>query len=126
MFFKRIIAGIVDLVLLSGVALAPTFIADAWWPQYMDAPAGQPPTPLMGATLLWLALVLLCYFPGFESSALMATPGKLLMGLKVARRNGERMTFMQAFYRMCFGPLVIWFLPLYRDRFSGGATVSDR
>lgn len=92
MVFKRIVAGIVDLILLISVAFAPTFIAAEWLPQYMDAPAGQPPTPLMGVTLLWLASVLFCYFPAFESSAFMATPGKLLMRLKVVRRTGERLT----------------------------------
>lgn len=126
MIFRRALAGIIDILLLILVALAPTFTADAWFPDYMDAPAGQPPTPLMGVTLLWLMVVLLCYFPAFESSRLMATPGKLLMRLKVVRPNGERLTFMQAFYRMAFGPLAIWFLPWYRDRFSGGATVADR
>ncbi len=126
MIFKRIVAGIVDLILLISVAFAPTFIAAEWLPQYMDATAGQPPTPLMGITLLWLASVLFCYFPAFESSAFMATPGKLLMRLKVVRRNGERLTFTQALYRMVFGPLAIWFLPWYRDHFSGGAIVKDR
>lgn len=126
MIFKRIIAGIVDLILLISVAFAPTFIAAEWLPQYMDAPAGQPPTPLMGVTLLWLASVLFCYFPAFESSAFMATPGKLLMRLKVVRRTGERLTYTQALYRMVFGPLAIWFLPWYRDHFSGGAIVKGR
>jgi uncharacterized RDD family membrane protein YckC len=56
----------------------------------------------------------------------MATPGKLLMRLKVVRRNGERLTFTQALYRMVFGPLAIWFLPWYRDHHSGGAVVRDR
>jgi hypothetical protein len=27
---------------------------------------------------------------------------------------------------MVFGPLALWFLPLYRDRMSGGAKVIDR
>ncbi len=38
MIFKRILAGIIDLILLICVALAPIFIAVAWLPQYMDAP----------------------------------------------------------------------------------------
>lgn len=126
MLFRRILAGIVDVPLLIFLALAPTFAGDAWFPQYMDSPAGQPPTPLLGFTLLWLMTVLFCYYPVFESSSLMATPGKLLMRLKVMRPNGERMTLQQAFYRMACGPLAVWFLPWYRDRLSGGATVVNR
>ncbi|KAA1182445.1 RDD family protein [Rhizobium tropici] len=126
MRFRRILAGLVDLILLVFMALAPTFAADAWFPEYMDSPAGQPPTPLMGATLLWLMITLLFYFPAFESSMLQATPGKLLFGLKVALPNGDRLSFVQAFYRMVFGPLAIWYLPSYRRRFSGDSIVTYR
>ena len=60
---------------------------------------GFTPTPLMGITLLWIAIPVLCYSPGFESSLLKAAPGKFLMGLKVIRDNGERLSFVQALYR---------------------------
>lgn len=82
MLLRRLAAGVIDVILMSTMALSPLFLAAAFLPGYMDAPAGQPPTLLMGATLLWMIVVLLWYFPGFESSRLMATPGKFLMRLK--------------------------------------------
>lgn len=123
---RRLAAGAIDIALLVTTALAPVLVAASYLPHLMDSPAGQPPTPLMGATLLWMIVTLLWYFPGFESSALMATPGKLAMGLKVVQAVGRRLEFTQALYRMVFGPLALWFLPLYRDRMSGGARVIDR
>ncbi|NTF42971.1 RDD family protein [Rhizobium rhizogenes] len=126
MRFRRILAGLVDIILFVFIALAPTFAADAWFPEYMDSPAGQPPTPLMGATLLWLMITMLFYFPAFESSVLKATPGKLLLGLQVGRPNGDRLSFVQAFYRMVFGPLAMWYLPSYRRRLSGDSIVTYR
>lgn len=126
MRLRRILAGMIDLVLLVFVAFTPTFVADAWLPEYMDSPAGKPPTPLMGATLLWLMIALLCYFPTFESSVLKATPGKLLMGLQVVRPNGDRLSFVQAVYWAALGPFAIWYLPSYRRRLSGEAIVTDR
>ena len=126
MLLRRLAAGVIDVILMSTMALSPLLLAATFLPGYMDAPAGQPPTLLMGATLLWMIVVLLWYFPGFESCRLMATPGKLLMRLKVVQASGRKLEFTQALYRMVFGPLVLWFLPLYRERMSGGAKVIDR
>lgn len=123
---RRIIAGIIDLIFLFCVVFAPIILAAIWMPKYMDAPPGQPPTPLMGITLLWIIFPLLCYFPAFESSRLKATPGKFILRLKVVRGHDEQLSFMQAFYRITFGPLFLWFLPLYRHRMSGGTVVINR
>lgn len=126
MIFRRIVASMIDVILMVGIAFAPNILASIWLPAYMDAPAGQPPTPLMGAGFLWAAIVLFCYFPSFESSAIQATPGKFLMRLKVTRPDGGRISFVQGLYRMVFGPFAIWYLPSYRSRFSGGALVTTR
>lgn len=123
---RRITAGIIDYILLLSAAFAPIILTAIWFPEHMDAPQGQPPTPLMWVTLLWLAFTLLCFFPAFESSRLMATPGKLLMRLKVVRENGGPLSFMQAFYRMALGPLLLRFGPPHIHQMSGGAIVIDR
>lgn len=39
------------------------------------------------------------YFAAFESSSLMATPGKLLFGLKVVKSDGQPLTFVEALGR---------------------------
>lgn len=55
--------------------------------------------PVLGGVML-----VFLYRPFFESSAIMATPGKLFMGLVVANEQGERVTFKQAVIRW----LVSW------------------
>ena len=44
-------------------------------------------------------IVSLFYKPIFESSAMMATPGKSIMGLTVVSEKGERLTLQQAYIR---------------------------
>jgi len=39
------------------------------------------------------------YFALFESSFLMATPGKIILGLKVSNLDGEQLSFLNAFGR---------------------------
>jgi len=51
---------------------------------------------LMRMTSLFLWLI---YFILFESSSLQATPGKLIMKLKVVNREGEKITVIRAFLR---------------------------
>lgn len=51
------------------------------------------------------------YFLGFEMSARAATPGKRVMGLRVAARNGGRLTFEAIFTRNALRELEL-FLPL--------------
>jgi uncharacterized RDD family membrane protein YckC len=50
--------------------------------------------------MLIIKLVIgLAYFAGFEASALRATPGKLLAGLRVTDMAGERISFTRAVAR---------------------------
>jgi uncharacterized RDD family membrane protein YckC len=51
--------------------------------------------PLLGGVL-----VLLAYYPLFESSRLRATIGKHLMGIEVTGLSGERLTFRAACLRL--------------------------
>ena len=127
MVFRRSLARVIDIILLVLVALAPIFMGDALSPTgSIEPPPGEPPSVSLILAWVWMLAVLVCYFPSFESSPLAASPGKLVMGLKVVQRNGQRMNFKQALFRVIYGPLVMWFLPLYRDRYSGGAVVTNR
>ena len=49
------------------------------------------------------------YFSGFESSPLMATPGKLAVGIYVTDMNGDRVSFGRATGRF-FGKLISAFI----------------
>ncbi|MBX9669852.1 MAG: protein kinase [Candidatus Obscuribacterales bacterium] len=44
-------------------------------------------------------LGLSCYYAGFESSRMMATPGKLLFGLAVVNPKGERISLLRGLWR---------------------------
>ncbi|MGE0265876.1 MAG: RDD family protein [Candidatus Obscuribacterales bacterium] len=46
------------------------------------------------------ALVFVAYFAGFESSQIQATPGKVLMSIKVTDMKGQRISFLTALGRM--------------------------
>jgi len=50
----------------------------------------------MYGVMLWTIIFQWCYFAGFESSPLRATPGKLAIGLYVTDLKGERISFPRA------------------------------
>lgn len=71
------------------------------------------PTAELMQIVWFLGLFLLrnAYFLTFEMSAKAATPGKRVMGLRVASRNGGRLTFEAIFARNALRELEL-FLPL--------------
>lgn len=101
---RRFFAGMIDIILLVAIAIAPIWYSLVNLRDLMASPVGEPPSLLMLITFIWAAAVLLFYFPIFESSSLQATPGKLIMSLKVVQANGQSLTHMQAIYRALFGP----------------------
>ena len=77
-----------------------------------DLRVGGPTAELMQIVwLLGLFLLRNAYFLTFEMSARAATPGKRVMGLRVASRNGGRLTFEAIFARNALRELEL-FLPL--------------
>ena len=66
---------------------------------------------IMIVWLLGMFLLRNAYFLIFEMSAKAATPGKRIMGLRVASRNGGRLTFEAIFTRNALRELEL-FLPL--------------
>ena len=103
--FWRFVAFLVDSLLI-GILGAVIDLA-------LGVPSGISPeiiakqTP--GPSLLKLAIHLL-YWPLFESSAWMATPGKRLCRLKVVDMAGNRISFGRAFLRNI--AKILSFLPL--------------
>lgn len=59
------------------------------------------PSLILGVILPYVGNLLLVflYRPFFESSSLMATPGKAFLGMAVTDENGARITFKQAVIR---------------------------
>lgn len=68
--------------------------------------------------------VLLGYYAGFESSRLQATPGKLLVGIRLAGVHGERITYRRAAIRN-LAKLLFWLFP-FTLVFMGYALFSKR
>jgi uncharacterized RDD family membrane protein YckC len=87
----RVIAALMDLVLVSGIVLAV-----AGWPTPPADPLVPGLRPLMPHTLVIAALVVYCTV---LEAWLGATLGKLAMGLRVAGPDGRRPGCAQAFVR---------------------------
>ena len=84
-FWRRGLATAVDLLLFLVLMLGITALS------------ASPPDPLLEAVLGAVALLgLWLGAAGFESSALQATPGKLLLGLRVTDERGRRISFFRA------------------------------
>ncbi len=85
---KRIVAFIVDIIILKLIRFPLIFIF---------SPDQQ---MLFIFVNLW---ILITYFAAFESSPWKATPGKLMMGIRVSRIDGEAPLFYQTLQRICLG-----------------------
>ncbi|GAB2496243.1 RDD family protein [Pseudoxanthomonas sangjuensis] len=94
-FWKRAAAMIIDGVILSVVAglggeVLGTIFSDL---------SGGGEAALMVWVLLVTAAMYALYFAWFHSSFMMATPGKLAIGIKVVRSDGEPIGFLHALAR---------------------------
>jgi len=76
-FWKRFAASVIDGIIVWIPSIALNFLV-----------------PYVGGILLSLL-----YKPIFESSSMMATPGKSIMGLTVLSESGQRLTLKQAYTR---------------------------
>ena len=76
-FWRRFAASAIDAIIVCIPAIALNYLV-----------------PFVGGFI-----VSLFYKPIFESSAMMATPGKSIMGLTVVSEKGERLTLQQAYIR---------------------------
>lgn len=64
------------------------------------------------------------YFAGFHSSSSMATPGKMAIGIKVVRSNGERISFLRGMGR--YFALFVSMITLFIGFFMAGFTERKR
>lgn len=96
-FLRRWVALFVDILILSSVYYAVFF---ALLMLGMGAGMGMGggrgfENAMAGVTLIAYPLYFLfaaCYYAGFESSSMQATPGKLVLGIKVVDREGRRLS----------------------------------
>lgn len=90
---QRIVAFLLDMLILRLPLLPFVRLKD-----FIQQVATQ--FPLLGNPLL-LLLILILYFTLFEW-LLSATPGKLILGIRVVSSDGKRLTILQAFLRNLF------------------------
>lgn len=94
-FWKRAAATIIDGVILSIVA---GLGGEALGTIFSDLSGGGEVALLVWILLVTAAMYAL-YFAWFHSSFMMATPGKLAIGIKVVRSDGEPIGFLHALAR---------------------------
>jgi uncharacterized RDD family membrane protein YckC len=117
-FWLRLPAAIIDLLVLA-VPLAAfiSFLSVAMGisTAFLNLSPGQPPSEILknfgntfiDVTLAFFILISWLYFAILESSRWRATLGKRAVGIYVADRLGNRVTFARAAARFCFGRLLV-------------------
>lgn len=90
-FWIRFAATLIDGILLSIVYYAALFSS--------IGSLSDPDFTSMGFVMVIVMLMYLLYYPIMESSSKQATLGKMAVGIKVGKSNGERLTFWNAFGR---------------------------
>lgn len=107
---RRAIAFGVDAVIVFLLAWLLTFVIATFGAlRIPDTATGGPAAGLLWIVSIFEAPIFLAYTTAFQH-ALGRTPGKLLLGLRVARADGQPMTLGDAFLRnlLC----MLWFTPL--------------
>jgi uncharacterized RDD family membrane protein YckC len=90
-FWIRFAATLIDGILLSIVYYAVLFSS--------IGSLSNPDFTSIGFVFVLVILMYLLYYPIMESSSKQATLGKMAVGIKVGKSNGERLTFWNAFGR---------------------------
>ena len=113
-FFPRLVAAIVDLVILAvpeSCFISFASVAMGISTAFLELQPGLTPQQILlkfGGKFIWASLAFFvvmswAYFAGCESSKWQATPGKRLLGLKVTDESGGRASFYKASLRFWFG-----------------------
>lgn len=118
---QRAAAFLIDFLIIGGVLVALTILClGAAWASKLQAAEWIAVVWLLGSFLLRNA-----YFIGFEMGPRAATPGKRIVGLRVAARNGSRLTAEAILTRNAMRELEVWipltvlFSPAGGDRVGG-------
>ena len=99
-FWKRAAAAFIDGFILSILYIPAKFVFGAIYET-----AGLNLLSVMNIFTTIIAMVYMC---GMESSAFQATPGKLLIGIKVTDTSLKRITVLQALLRRFWLPLFLF------------------
>lgn len=104
---QRAAALLIDILILVGVLIGLTILClGTAWATKLEGGEWIAVVWLLGAFLLRNA-----YFIGFEMTPKAATPGKRVLGLRVAARNGSRLTAEAILTRNAMRELELW-MPL--------------
>lgn len=104
-FWKRLAAYILDWIILTIISIIILVIFSASFGAFFGSELGVETFEegreagllglMLGADVLTFVISWL-YYAGMESSSKQATFGKLALGMKVTRLNGERISFLRA------------------------------
>ena len=125
---RRAAAGLIDLTLLMGALVVFTAAVEwLWW-----AGLSIPFELLVLAVVARLGLCVL-YWPLFEASKWQATPGKMLLRIRVVTVTGERVALVRGLWRhllraVSVGTVVgllpiLWGRPALHDALSGSRVI---
>ncbi|MCC5833127.1 MAG: protein kinase [Opitutales bacterium] len=107
--WRRLFAAVTDVVIINVGLNVLAFGLILMVPGFMDESA---PHPALFPLILGMGLLAILYFTVLESSAMQATLGKRLLGLKVTDRDGERISFLRAlgryFSKFISAILLLW------------------
>ncbi len=101
-FWKRFAAFIIDSVILNIVNYTIMTVSGTnpnTFSQDVYATMGPAMLAKMLGVMGLTTVIYFVYFAAFESSSLMATPGKLALGIKVVDMNGQRLSFWRSLGR---------------------------
>lgn len=115
-FWKRVAASIIDSFI---VGIAGGLIGEVFGAILSDLGGGGALTAAV-ITLLCTLVINVCYYAWFHSTLNFATPGKMAVGIKVTRGNGEPISFLRGVGRY-FGLLlstIVFFVGLLMAAFT--------
>ena len=94
-FWKRVAAYFIDFAVVVGASMIIGGVIGAFLG--ITGNAGNP--LMMSGIQIVTSLAGIAYFAAFHASSLQATPGKLAVGIKVTRPNGESISFLRGIGR---------------------------
>lgn len=115
-FWKRVAASIIDGIIMS---IAGGLCAELFGAILADLVGGGDTAEVL-MTLLMTVLINACYYAWFHSTLNYATPGKMAIGIKLVRGDGESTSFLRAFAR--FFAMALSAIPLGLGYIMAGFT----
>lgn len=103
-FWKRVAASLIDTLIVGVIGgVLATFVGAllglAMSVSFADSLMGLGPLPLQIVTNLLSIAATAAYYAGFHSARMQATPGKMVVGIKVVRSDGHPITLARGIGR---------------------------